>query len=173
MKHPIYLIAAVDRKNGLGKNGRLAWRLPKEMAFFHKTTTDTRDPGKKNVVMMGRATWESIPSHHRPLSGRRNIVLTRQSDYTAPGAEVFTAYDEALNSAGDDIETIYVIGGAQIYAEALRHPTTTGVYLTRIDHDFGCDVFFPDIPPAFSQVTKIDSEKEKGLSYDFLLYTKA
>lgn len=75
----LYLIAAASENLGIGINGNLPWRLKSEMAFFTHMTSKTKDIKKKNVVVMGRRTWDCIPPKYRPLQGRINIVLTRQS----------------------------------------------------------------------------------------------
>lgn len=75
---PINIIVAMDSRGGIGKNGKLPWKLPKDMAYFHKLTTTTVDPKKINAVLMGRKNWESIPSKFRPLKGRINVVLSRK-----------------------------------------------------------------------------------------------
>lgn len=168
----IYIIAAVDQKNGLGKNGDLAWRLKKEMRHFTKTSTETLDPKKQNCVIMGQTTWESIPEKFRPLPGRKNIVLSLDESYSTDGAEVFNSIDASLESIDNSIETIFIIGGASIYRQTITHPLIDGVYLTRIEHDFQCDVFFPEIPENYRIKQKIGSETEKGINFTFYLYRK-
>lgn len=170
---PIYLIVAVDKNFGMGKKGQLPWRLRKEMAYFRETTLKTKDPSKKNMVIMGRTTWESIPESHRPLANRVNVVLTRQADFKVSGATVAQSVDEAYERADDSIETIYVIGGAQVFEETLNRNDTTGLYLTVIDHVYDCDTVFPDIPGGFTEITSLDEDEEDGIPFEYLLYERS
>jgi len=105
----VNLIWAQSANGVIGADGQLPWRIPEDLAHFRMLT----DGG---TVVMGRATWESLPPRFRPLPGRRNVVLTRQQDWSAPGAVVAHTLDEALTSADGDV---WVIGGASVYAAAL------------------------------------------------------
>ncbi|MET0758437.1 MAG: dihydrofolate reductase, partial [Mycobacterium sp.] len=98
------LIWAQSTSGVIGRDGGIPWRLPEDQARFKELTLG-------HTVVMGRLTWESLPKKVRPLPGRRNVVLTRQADYMADGAEVMTTLEDALT----DDET-WVIGGEQIYA---------------------------------------------------------
>ena len=135
------LIAAVARNGAIGRDNDLLWRLPEDMAFFKRTTLG-------HPVIMGRRTWDSIPARFRPLPGRANIVVTRQAGWQAEGAAVAHSLDEALALArtvqgGAGVSAIaYVIGGAQLYAEAL--PRADELVLTEIARDFDGDAHFPD-----------------------------
>lgn len=169
--HKVLLIAAVDKKNGLGKDGDLAWRLKKEMQHFTQMTTETSDPHKQNMVVMGRSTWESIPEKFRPLPNRRNVVLTHNVEYVADGAEVADSLDSALALADDSIATIFIIGGARVYEEAIHHEKTDGIYLTKIQKNYQCDIFFPEIPEQFAQKQRFGSDEEGGVTFDYYLYT--
>jgi dihydrofolate reductase len=143
-KHPrISLIAAIGiRTHALGKDGKLLWHLPNDMGRFKSLTTG-------HTVIMGRKTWESIPEKFRPLPHRTNIVITRDSNYSAPGATTVHSLEEALETAQSNEEVeIFVIGGAQIYEEALSR--ADHLYLTLVDSDEEGDVFFPD----YSEFTK-------------------
>jgi dihydrofolate reductase len=179
--HSVYIIAAVDEQFGIGKDNDLAWRLRKELAHFTKTTTTTQDPHKKNMVIMGRSTWESLPEKFRPLPDRMNVVLTRSSvdtQSTVPtaeyyGAQLVNSLDAAFALADDTIETLFVIGGASIYAHAISHPAVDGIYLTQIHHTFDCDVFFPRLPPVFSHRTLLGSEEEKNVQFDYVLFERS
>ncbi|MBN1495073.1 dihydrofolate reductase [Candidatus Peregrinibacteria bacterium] len=173
-KKPIYQIAAIDEKNGIGIKNTLPWDLKKDMAHFQKTTLKTRDPDKKNMVIMGRPTWESIPKKHRPLKGRINIVLSRELDYKANGAKVFNDLDKVFESAdkNNQIESIFIIGGASVYTTTINHPRVTGLYITRVHKVFDCDSFYPQIPDKFKKIKKLGTEKEADLDIDFLLYKK-
>ena len=124
------LIVARARNGVIGADGGLPWRLPEDLAFFKRTTMG-------HPIVMGRKTWESIG---RPLPGRRSIVVTRNRQYAAAGAEVAHSLDEAIwRCAGTD--EIFVIGGAQLYAEAL--PRADRLLLTEIEADFEGDTRLP------------------------------
>lgn len=171
MKHPIYLIVAVDKNMGIGKDGKLPWKFKNEIKFFKKITSETTDPTKQNLVIMGRSTWESIPEKFRPLPGRKNAVLTSQSDYQALDANIYHSFGEALKSADENTEKIFIIGGAKVFNEAISNPDLTGIYLTRIDSVFDCDTFFPKIPEGFSGLA-LTEEIEDGINISYLLYGK-
>lgn len=124
------LIVATDKNWGIGKNNDLLFHIPKDMKFFRETTT-----GK--TVIMGRKTLESFPNK-KPLPNRRNIVLTRNKDYSVEGAEVIYDINE-LNLQSD----AFVIGGSEIYHLLL--PLCNTAYITKVDADGNADKFFPDL----------------------------
>jgi len=132
MAAKITLIAARARNGVIGSNNQIPWKIPGELAYFKRMTMG-------HPIVMGRKTWESIG---RALPGRRNIVVTRNGSYVAAGAEIVTGLDEALARAGGAAE-IFVIGGAQLYAEALSRAHR--ILLTEIDADFSGDTFFPAV----------------------------
>jgi dihydrofolate reductase len=134
----ISLIAAMDRNRVIGVNGRLPWHLPADMGYFVQMTM-----GKP--VIMGRKTYESIPARFRPLRGRSNIILTRDSDYAAPGCHVAHTIEQALAAAADAPE-VMVIGGQAVYTKFL--PLAHRLYLTLIDAEFPGDAHFPPYDPA-------------------------
>jgi dihydrofolate reductase len=139
-----YVIVAVDESGGIGKGGKLPWKLPDEMAYF-KTITTAASMFQQNAVIMGRNTWESIPEKFRPLQNRVNIVLTRDPRYEADGAITLGSLNEALwlCAGRTDIEDVFVIGGAQLYEEAVTHPKCTAIFLSVIKGVHDCDAFFP------------------------------
>lgn len=126
----ISLIVALAENHVIGANNRLLWRLPAELQYFKKTTM-----GKP--IIMGRKTHESIG---RALPGRRNIVISRQADFQAEGCDVVDSLDAAL-ALVKDCEEVMIIGGAQIYQQAL--PLADRLYLTWVHHSFEGDTFFP------------------------------
>ena len=133
----ISLIVAVGDNNVIGKDNALIWHLPADMKFFKEKTTG-------HCIITGRKNYESIPEKFRPLPNRTNIVITRQSDYAAPGAIVVNSVEAALEKAkatGD--EEIFTIGGAEIFKQSLSYADK--IYLTVIHHSFEGDVFFPEI----------------------------
>lgn len=130
------LIWAQSDDGVIGRDGRLPWRLPKEMAHFRSVTL-----GKP--VIMGRRTFESLK---RPLPGRTNIVLTRRGDFEAPGVEVAHTFAEALEIAErvartDGVDEAVVIGGTEVYAQAL--PLADRLYVTFVHGKFEGDTYFP------------------------------
>jgi dihydrofolate reductase len=134
----VALIAAVARNGVIGKGGVLAWRHPLDAAHFRRTTMGC-------PVIMGRKTWESLPERFRPLPGRRNVVVTRDPAFEASGAEIAHSLDAALDHLAGQ-PRIFVIGGGQLYAEAL--PRADELVLTEIDEDIDGDVRFPGWPRA-------------------------
>ncbi|WP_213272281.1 dihydrofolate reductase [Hyphomonas sp.] len=133
------LIVAQARNRVIGSSGALPWRLKDDMAFFKATTMGA-------PVIMGRKTWESFPK--RPLPGRENIVLTRDWDYDAAQARVYSSFPAAMNAARaiaarEGKDEAFVIGGAEIYALAL--PFADRIYLTEVDAEIEGDTLFPEL----------------------------
>lgn len=168
--HKIYLIVATDEHMGIGKDGKMPWNLKNEMKHFTETTTKVDDSTKQNVVIMGRGTWESIPENHRPLKDRINVILTMNPDYKAEGAKVMHSLDNALGSADSSIEKIFIIGGGYVFKEFINDERLDGIFLTRINGDFECDTFFPEIPEDFEDEVKLGGAEEDNISYEFLYY---
>jgi len=134
-KPEIIIIAAVAKNRVIGKDNRLLWNIPEDMAHFKALTTG-------QTVIMGRKTWESLPERFRPLPNRRNIVISRQADYAAPGAEVAGSLEIALNSAST-AERVFVIGGEQIYRQTL--PMADRLEITEVGITPEGDAWFPEI----------------------------
>jgi len=133
----ISLIAARGRNNIIGSEGDLPWRLRSDLKLFKAVT-------RGKPVIMGRKTWESLP--RRPLPGRLNIVITRQSGYFAEGAQVVgdmgDAFDAAFIQANtDQVDEVFVIGGAQVYAATMT--VADRLYLTEVDATPAGDAAFP------------------------------
>ncbi|WP_349744244.1 dihydrofolate reductase [Roseateles cavernae] len=160
----VVLIAAVAEGGAIGRNNELLVRLPEDMARFKALTMG-------HAVIMGRKTWDSIPPRFRPLVGRRNIVLSRQQDLTLDGAEVHASLDAAL-AACAGAATVFVMGGAEIYALAL--PRATGLELTEIAARFdGADAFFPAWDTShFDCLARQPQRSAQGLAYDFASYRR-
>lgn len=137
------IIVAMDAERGIGKNNSIPWRLSEDMRFFRKVTS-TAAEGKVNAVIMGRKTWDSLPAKSRPLKDRLNIVMSRSSLELPNGVFHATSLEEALEIASiHAVHNCFIIGGAQIYGEALQHQRLRTIYLTRLNQSFHCDVFFP------------------------------
>jgi dihydrofolate reductase len=124
------LVVAMARNRVIGRDNRLPWRLPADLAYFKQVTMG-------HPVIMGRRTWESIG---RPLPGRKNIVVSRNREYTAPGAAVVDSLEAAWQAAGA-VEEACVIGGTSLFAEAL--PGADRIHLTEVDADVPGDTYFP------------------------------
>lgn len=148
------MIAAIGAETrALGKNNELLWHLPEDLKFFKQTTLG-------HAVIMGRKTYESIG---KPLPSRTNIVVTRSPIYRAEGCKVVTSLDSALAFArsltNSGSPELFIIGGAEIYAQAIPHADR--LYLTLIeDPGDGADVFFPEYEKEFKKVIT----EEKGVS---------
>ncbi len=170
---PFEIIAAIDAAGGIGKNGSLPWHLPGDMKHFKEITVKTKSFSMHNAVIMGRKTWESLPGKFRPLPKRLNIVLTRNKHFPLP-KDVFRAADlpEALmllekNELGKKIERIFVIGGAEVFKEAIRNPQCSAIHLTQILAKFDCDVFFPVFKDRFQKDQAAPSVTENSFEYYF------
>ena len=157
----ISIIAAIGDNRALGKDGKLPWHLPADFARF-KTLT------RGHTVIMGRKTYESIG---RPLPERTNIVITRDEAYTAPGCIVVHSFDDALVKAiGDEV---FVIGGAQVYAEAIPHADR--LYITHVHGSFEADTFFPEITISewkVMQKEEVPADKKNNCAATFVMYEK-
>lgn len=172
------IIVAVDQKNGIGKDGKMPWVLPSDMKHFKAVTLSSAAGGKINAVIMGRKTWESLPDKWRPLPGRLNVVLTKNRHYPLPADVLkFHDLDESLHSLNsgeyqEKIDQIFVVGGANVYAQAVAHPLCQKIYLTSIAKDFDCDVSFPDLGRDFKQKERSAPISENGINYFFTLYER-
>ncbi|MBF0331864.1 MAG: dihydrofolate reductase [Candidatus Omnitrophica bacterium] len=166
------IIVAFDESMGIGKGGLLPWHLPADLAYFKKITTAEHN-NRQNVVIMGRKTWESIPPKFRPLPGRLNVVISAQTGYGLPeGVELALSLEGALKSyCGKGFGEVFVIGGARVFAEAIRHPLCKKLYLTLIQGDSGADVFFPEIPKKFIEISRSEENRENEKKFSFLTYS--
>lgn len=156
------LIVAVAKRNVIGGDNKLLWHLPADLKHFKTTTMD-------HPIIMGRKTFESIG---KPLPGRKNIVVTRQEDYEADGCTVANNLQEAIDSCEKEQEA-FIIGGAEIFRQSIS--AADKIYLTRIDHDFDGDVFFPDL--NFSEwklvkYVKYHADEKNKYEYSFAEYER-
>jgi dihydrofolate reductase len=161
----VVLIAAVASNGVIGRDNGLLWRLPEDMQHFRRVTSGY-------PVLMGRKTWDSLPERFRPLPGRRNVVLTRHTDWQAEGAEAMPTLQDAFEALAG-AERVFVIGGAQIYAAAL--PMADELILTEVHRDFDGDAHFPSLHgQPFVEVTRQPAEAPPldGPSFDFVTYRR-
>ncbi|EEB19428.1 Dihydrofolate reductase, putative [Pediculus humanus corporis] len=175
------LIAAVCSNNGIGYKGNLPWNLRKELQYFNRMTKDVKNPEKKNAVIMGRKTWDSLPHNWKPLPGRYNFVLTTQS-LNLDGAVVCSDLNDLIKKINSPdysnlIETAWVIGGSKVYESVLKYGLCHRFYLTRIKKEFECDCFFNyDFTKDFKEVSddRVPKgvQKENEIEYVFHVYEK-
>lgn len=159
------LIVAVDKNWGIGYNNKLLVSIPADMKFFRQMTS-----GK--VVVMGRKTLESFPNG-LPLKNRVNIVLTQNKNYQAKGAVVLHSLEEVLETLKKyPSEDIYVIGGETIYRQLL--PYCNAAYVTKINHAYEADAFFPNLDENNEWVVTQESEEQTyfDLEYTFVKYER-
>ena len=175
------VVVAATKEMGIGKDGKLPWSLPTDLKFFKELTLTTSDSSKKNAVVMGRKTWESIPTKYKPLSGRLNVVLTRSSGFDIANAEnVVTcrSIDSALDLlAGPpyrlSIEKVFVIGGGEVLRDSLNGPRCEAIHLTEIDTSVECDTFVPEIDSsAYQPWCSSLPVCENGLRFSFTTYVR-
>lgn len=125
---------------------------------------------------MGRKTWESLPEEKKPLEDRINVVISSNENYELPdGVLQFESLDQALLaiSTSNKIENVFVIGGGQLYAEAILHAELEQIFLTRIEEDYECDVFFPEkVPEEFEIISATEVMESDGLEYYMVILAK-
>ena len=159
-KPRLTLVAAVAAERVIGIDNRLPWSLPEDMKHFRAVTI-----GKP--VIMGRKTWEAIG---RPLTGRRNIVLTRKPDWCSDGAEVVHSLEEALVLAGA-VEEVCLIGGDELYRKAII--SADCLRLTEIDASYPGDAHFPDVSPEhWREYRREVHVSAEGVRYAFVDYLR-
>lgn len=150
------IIVAVSRNGIIGDRNALLWHISEDMRFFRRTTSS-------HTVIMGRKTFESLGC--RPLPKRDNIVITRGDGAQFEGVRIVHSLDEAVRAAAADTEA-FVIGGAQIYAEAL--PVADRLYITRIDRDYTGDTRFPDYAAGeWRLVSREEHDRGEEFEYPF------
>jgi dihydrofolate reductase len=165
------LIYANARNGVIGYKGAMPWHLPEDLAHFKRITMGC-------PVIMGRKTWDSLPPQFRPLPGRTNVVITRQTDWRADGAIPANHLLEALSICehmsiilDPSPEQVWVIGGGQIYAEAL--PLAKRIVVTEIDADFEGDTFAPKLGTEWLETTREAHASKSGLPFSFVTYVRA
>ena len=141
------MIVAIAQNRVIGSDNKMLWHIPEDFAHFKKTTMG-------HPIIMGRKTWESLG---RPLPGRKNVVITRQKDYEAEGAEIVSSLEEALKLLRDE-PRVFVIGGGEVYRQAM--PLADHMWVTIVGKNFEGDTTFPEIDPSVWKVTHILSPTE-------------
>lgn len=159
------LIVAADKNWAIGKDNKLLVSIPADMKFFRQTTT-----GK--VVVMGRKTLESFPGG-QPLKNRMNIVLTGNENYRVKDAVIVHTKDELMEELKKyDSGDVYVIGGASVYEMLL--PECSVAHVTKIDHEYEADTYFPDLDknPEWEITGESEEQTYFDLEYTFLRYER-
>lgn len=158
------IVAATARSMGIGLGGTLPWALKKDMAYFARVTKRTPQPlqaDARNTIIMGRKTWESIPGKFRPLKDRFNVVVSRTLPQTGQSPEF--SITSSLQSVSETAQPgkAFIIGGAEIYRQALELSNCNRILLTRVLDDFETDVNFPVVlDPSIPGPWKMKSKKE-------------
>lgn len=158
----LHLIFASARNGVIGNKGSMPWHLPEDLAHLKKTTMGC-------PVIMGRKTWDSLPPRFRPLPGRLNIVVTRQSQWQAQDALRAGSLDEAVSICASHAN-VWVLGGAEIYAQAL--PLASTAVVTEIDADFDGDAYAPQFGPQWTKTTGLPQMSSTGLKFLFATYSQ-
>lgn len=148
----ISIIVALDDKLGIGAKNRLLWKIKKDFQHFKDVTLG-------HPIIMGRKTHESIG---RALPGRSNIVITRDQNYSTPGCHVVHSLAEAIALAKTQLaaEEIFIIGGGEIYRQAIEQNLVDKLYLTKVKGDFNAEIFFPEYEHIFSKVVSSRTDLE-------------
>jgi dihydrofolate reductase len=153
------IIVAMDNNNLIGTNNSLPWHLPADLQYFKQTTL-----GK--TVVMGRKTYQSIG---KPLPNRKNVILTRDVNFSVDGCEIIHSLYELKNYKNDDV---FIIGGSNLYTQTLA--LANKLYITKIDYEFKGDAYFPKIDNSWNLISNNKHLKdEKNLyNYDFQIFQR-
>ncbi|MFS0781514.1 dihydrofolate reductase [Bacillus sp. 1P06AnD] len=151
----VSMIVAMDSDRVIGKNNQMPWRIPRELQYVKSVTMG-------HPIIMGRKNYESIG---RPLPGRKNIIMTRDKNYEAAGCEIVHSKDAVFDLCEGE-EEIFIFGGEQIYKLFLKDADR--LYITRINHSFGGDTFFPEIKESDWQETSCEKGiRDENNDYDY------
>ncbi|KAE9022699.1 Bifunctional dihydrofolate reductase-thymidylate synthase [Phytophthora fragariae] len=172
------VVAALEATGGIGLRQQIPWRLPSDMKHFRALTTAPASSSAQHAVIMGRKTWESLPTKVRPMPQRYNVVLTRDASYrqsqgVPDSVGVAASFLEALElvqQQGQKVDQVFVIGGGAVYAEALACTGCNKVHLTRVKGAFECDAFFPleQLKQNFKVTHESELKEENGVQFQFV-----
>lgn len=167
----VAMIWAQARGGVIGQDGTMPWRVPEDSAHFRNTTMG-------GAVIMGRKTWDSLPDRFRPLDGRRNIVVTRQAGWAAPGAEAVHSLQEAfelIEAAADETVITWIGGGGELYRQAM--PFAAELHITEFDLDVDGDTIAPQIGAEWSMAAAEPEAgwltSRTGIPYRFVRYVRS
>ena len=165
----VSLIVAVGNDGAIGKDNDLLWHLPKDMRYFKEKTLG-------HPIITGRKNYISIPEKYRPLVDRTNIVLTRNTDFKEDGCIIAHSLEDALDAATQEkSQEVFIIGGGQIYKEALEKNLVDTLYVTHVEGDFDADTFFPSIDNSIWKrlsESSHDKDDRHPYSFSFVVYEK-
>lgn len=153
----VTIIAAVDKQLAIAKNGKIPWHLAADMKHFSEITAE-------GTVVMGRKTYESLPSRFKPLPGRKNVIITKDVNFPAPGCWTFQTINPVLECASVEV---FVIGGAEIYK--LFMPYANRLIITHVETKVGGDVFFPKIEDKWRARFVSEHPRDKQNDYSFTI----
>jgi len=155
----ISIIVALDDKLGIGAKNRMLWGIEKDFIHFKEVTMG-------HPIIMGRKTHESIG---RVLPGRANIIITRDQNYSTPGCQIVYSLDEAIKFARSQLgaDEIFIIGGGEIFKQALEQNLVDKLYLTKVKGDFNGEIFFPPYEQIFPKIITSSSELEGDYQLTF------
>lgn len=148
----IKIIVAMSKNRVIGNNNELIWKLSSDLKRFKELTTN-------NPVIMGRKTYESIG---RPLPNRRNIIITRNTEYSVEGCEIVSSLEEALLLTNNDC---FIIGGGEIYTQSLEFADK--IYLTLVNKEFEGDTTFPELDDKWAKISRKDFKADDKNEYDY------
>jgi dihydrofolate reductase len=154
----LHLIYARARNGTIGKDNQMPWHLPEDLAHFKRVTLG-------QPVIMGRKTWDSLPARFRPLPGRLNIVITRQTHWQAEGARRAASIEDAMRLC-EEAPDAWIMGGAEIYR--LAEPLASTAVVTEIEADFEGDAFAPDLSAGWTEVQREAHVTANGLRFSFV-----
>jgi dihydrofolate reductase len=153
----ITIIAAIAKNNALGKDNDLIWYLPADLKRFKKVTTG-------HYILMGRNTFESIG---KPLPNRTTVIITRNSNYFKEGCLIANSLEQAIELT-NNAASVFIIGGAQIYSEAIKKSLVDQLDITKVHEEFEADVFFPEIDlTIWEEVSREDFKADEKNKHDF------
>ncbi|MEC7185891.1 MAG: dihydrofolate reductase [Bacteroidota bacterium] len=162
VKSELTIIAAASTNNVIGFNNKLIWNIPNDLKRFKELTLG-------HSVIMGRKTFESLPN---PLPKRRNIIVTKNKDYSRNGIEVTSNIEDAIDLCKSDSQP-FIIGGGEIYSQTIE--IVDKIELTRVYKDYQGDAFFPDIPlDKFELTSELVNylDDDSSTKYSFLTYIR-
>ncbi|MBG7612703.1 dihydrofolate reductase [Polaribacter sp. BAL334] len=156
----ITLIAAIAQNNALGKNNDLIWHLPADLKHFRQLTTG-------HHIIMGRKTYESIG---KPLPNRTTIIVTRNKEYFQEGCLTASSLEEAIEICKNE-KTVCIVGGEQIYRQALENNVVDFLEITLVHHEFDADAFFPKIDiTIWEEISREDFKADEKNKYDYSFF---